>query len=178
MFLLLKDLKHLHKGRKIKNLKQQKSYKRKKRLFGFGSKKEKRQPPKFVDPLDIADAETLDPNADTETSTPTNSGLYKSYDSSESTDDGSFQGGGGQGMTHHDHSGGIIFTEEASFTHATQDGIDHGAPLSFNARRRHGDSVADSSSYQGMLSDFERLSTQDYASSSIASVTILKLFTT
>ncbi|MQM20244.1 hypothetical protein Taro_053263 [Colocasia esculenta] len=66
------------------------------------------------------------------------------------------------------------FSLESEFTHATQDGRDHGAPLS-TAKKFQADEKGqhigpiDSSSYQGIISDFHRLSTQDGTTSEDAS---------
>ncbi|MQM20345.1 hypothetical protein Taro_053363 [Colocasia esculenta] len=75
------------------------------------------------------------------------------------------KGGSGGGVRSGGSDGGsMYFSLESEFTHVTQDSRDHGAPLSYSKmyqvdeKRRHIGPV-DSSSYQGIESDFERLST-------------------
>ncbi|MQM23096.1 hypothetical protein Taro_056158 [Colocasia esculenta] len=138
------------------------------------------------DPLDIADAETLDPNAEDETPSPLdsprlpNSASHDSMttggSSSDAGGDGGGNGGGGggdggQGEGDGDSGqggggGGMAFTEEQFYRGATQDSS-HGAPLRYNRRQkfRPGSQVrgspVDSHSYDTMISDFERMSTQE-----------------
>ncbi|MQL84526.1 hypothetical protein Taro_017037 [Colocasia esculenta] len=74
-------------------------------------------------------------------------------------DGDSGQGGGGGG-------GGMAFTEEQFFRGATQD-TSHGALMQYNRRQKFrpgghgGGSPVDSHSYDTMISDFERMSTQE-----------------
>ncbi|MQL69172.1 hypothetical protein Taro_001442, partial [Colocasia esculenta] len=138
------------------------------------------------DPLDIADAETLDPNAEDDTPSPLdsprlpNSASHDSMtiggSSSDAGGDGGGNGGGGggnggQGGGDGDSGqggggGGMAFTEEQFFRGATQD-TSHGAPMRYNRRQkfrpggRGGGSLVDSHSYDTMISDFERMSTQE-----------------
>ncbi|MQM02547.1 hypothetical protein Taro_035309 [Colocasia esculenta] len=79
-------------------------------------------------------------------------------------DDG--QGGGDGDDDQGEGGGGMEFTEEQFYGGATQDSS-HGAPLRYNRRRRfrpgsqaRGEPV-DSHSYDTMISDFERMSTQE-----------------
>ncbi|MQM17810.1 hypothetical protein Taro_050787 [Colocasia esculenta] len=136
------------------------------------------------DPLDIVDAETLDPNADDETPSPLdsprlpNSASHDSMTTGGSSDAGGDSGGnggggdgnGGQGRGGGEGGegggGGMAFTKEQFFRGATQDSS-HGAPLRYNRRQRfppdsqgRGEPV-DSHSYDTMLSDFERMSTHE-----------------
>ncbi|MQL91421.1 hypothetical protein Taro_024035 [Colocasia esculenta] len=115
----------------------------------LGSKKGKKGVILVEDPLDIADAETLDPNA--EDNTPSlldsprlpNSASHDSMSTSGSSSDG---GGGGGGDTPQGGGGGnsgqgggggggIAFTEEQYFRGATQD-TNNGAPLQYNRRQK------------------------------------------
>ncbi|MQM03991.1 hypothetical protein Taro_036787 [Colocasia esculenta] len=140
------------------------------------------------DPLNIADAETLDPNAEDDTPSPLdsprlpNNASHDSMTTGGSSSDGGGGGGGdtpqgggggdsGQGGGDGDSGeggggGGIAFTEEQFFRGATQD-ISHGSPLQYNRRQKfrpggHAeDSAVDSNSYDTMISDFERMSTQE-----------------
>ncbi|MQL70912.1 hypothetical protein Taro_003223 [Colocasia esculenta] len=138
------------------------------------------------DPLDIADAETLDPNADDEILSPLdsprlpNSASHDSMttggSSSDAGGDGGGNGGGGggdggQGGEDGDDDqggggGGMEFTDEQFYGGATQDSS-HGAPMRYNRRQKfRPDSQArgspvDSHSYDTMISDFERMSTQE-----------------
>ncbi|MQL97845.1 hypothetical protein Taro_030543, partial [Colocasia esculenta] len=137
-------------------------------------------------PLDIADAETLDPNAEDETPSPLdsprlpNSASHDSMttggSSSDARGDGGGNGGGGggdggQGGGDGDSGqggggGGMAFIEEQFYQGATQDSS-HGTPLRYNRRQkfRPGSqargSPVDSHSYDTMISDFERMSTQE-----------------
>ncbi|MQM06629.1 hypothetical protein Taro_039459 [Colocasia esculenta] len=98
---------------------------------GWGSKKGKKGATIVEDPLDIADAETLDPNAEDETTSPLdsprlpNSAFHDSMTTGGSLDAGGDGGGngggrggdGGQGEGHGDSGqrgggGGMTFTEE------------------------------------------------------------------
>ncbi|MQM07158.1 hypothetical protein Taro_039997, partial [Colocasia esculenta] len=160
-------------------------HKKKKYWFsGWGSKKGKKGATIVEDPLDIADAETLDPNAEDETSPPLdsprlpNSASYDSMttggSSSDAGGDGGGNGGGGdggQGEKDGDSGqggggGGMAFTEEQFYRGATQDSS-HGVPLRYNRRQkfRPGSqargSPVDSHSYDTMISDFEMMSTQE-----------------
>ncbi|MQL79339.1 hypothetical protein Taro_011765 [Colocasia esculenta] len=155
---------------------------------GWGSKKGKKGATVVEDPLDIADAETLDPNADDETPSPLdsprlpNSASHDSMTTGGSSDAGGDGGGnggggggnggqgGGGGEGGEGGGGGMAFTEEQLFWGATQDSS-HGAPLRYNRRQRfppdsqgRGEPV-DSHSYDTMLSDFERMSTHESAGS-------------
>ncbi|MQL97847.1 hypothetical protein Taro_030541 [Colocasia esculenta] len=140
------------------------------------------------DPLDIADAETLDPNAEDDTSSPLDSPRLPnsaSHDSmttgGSSSDDGGGGGGnsgggggggdsgqgGGDGDSGQGGGGGrMAFTEEQIFRGATQD-TSHGARLKYNRRQKFsrgghaGGSPVDSNRYDTMISDFERMSTQE-----------------
>ncbi|MQL82291.1 hypothetical protein Taro_014758 [Colocasia esculenta] len=154
---------------------------------GWGSKKGKKGATVIEDPLDIADAETLDPNADDETPSPldsprlSNSASHDSMTTGGSSSDAGGNGGGnggggggdgGQGGGDGDDDqgggggGGMEFTEEQFYGGATQDSS-HGAPMRYNRRQkfRPGSqargSPVDSHSYDTMISDFERMSTQE-----------------
>ncbi|MQL88495.1 hypothetical protein Taro_021056 [Colocasia esculenta] len=138
---------------------------------GWGSKKGKKAATLVEDPLDIADAETLDPNAEDETPSPLdsprlpNSASHDSMTTGGSSSDAGGDGGGGggdggQGGGDGDDDqggggGGMEFTEEQFYGGATQDSS-HSAPL----RQARGSPV-DSHSYDTMISDFERMSTQE-----------------
>ncbi|MQM01887.1 hypothetical protein Taro_034647 [Colocasia esculenta] len=150
------------------------------------SKKGKKAATIVEDPLDIADAETLDPNAEDETSSPLdsprlpNSASHDSMttggSSSDVGGDGGGNGGGGGGDggqgggdgddDQGEGGGGMEFTDEQLYGGATQDSS-HGAPMRYNRRHkfRPGSqargSPVDSHSYDTMISDFERLSTQE-----------------
>ncbi|MQM05644.1 hypothetical protein Taro_038456 [Colocasia esculenta] len=160
--------------------------KKKSWFSGWGSKKGKKGATLVEDPLDIADAETLDPNAEDDTPSPLdsprlpNSASHDSMttggSSSDAGGDGGGNGGGGggddgQGGGDGDNGqggggGGMAFTEEQFFRGATQD-TSHGAPMRYNRRQKfRPDSQArgspvDSHSYDTMISDFERMSTQE-----------------
>ncbi|MQL69001.1 hypothetical protein Taro_001300 [Colocasia esculenta] len=153
---------------------------------GWGSKKGKKGATVIEDPLDIADAETLDPNADDETPSPLdsprlpNSASHDSMttggSSSDAGGDSGGNGGGGGcdgGQVGGDGDddqggggGGMEFTEEQFYGGATQDSS-HGAPMRYNRRQkfRPGSqargSPVDSHSYDTMISDFERMCTQE-----------------
>ncbi|MQL72138.1 hypothetical protein Taro_004450 [Colocasia esculenta] len=166
--------------------------KKKSWFSGWGSKKGKKCATLVEDPLDIADAETLDPNAEDDTPSPLdlprlpNSASHDSMttggSSSDAGGDGGGNGGGGgggggrggdggQGGGDGDNGqggggGGMAFTEEQFYRGATQDSS-HGAPLWYNRRQKfrpgsqaRGEPV-DSHSYDTMISDFERMSTQE-----------------
>ncbi|MQM10480.1 hypothetical protein Taro_043373 [Colocasia esculenta] len=150
----------------------------------WGSKKGKKGATVVEDPLDIADAETLDPNADDETPSPLdsprlpNSASHDSMTTGGSSDAGGDGGGnggggggnggqgGGGGEGGEGGGGGMAFTEEQFYGGATQDSS-HGAPMRYNRRQkfRPGSqargSPVDSHSYDTMISDFERMSTQE-----------------
>ncbi|MQM00508.1 hypothetical protein Taro_033244 [Colocasia esculenta] len=151
---------------------------------GWGSKKGKKGATVIEDPLDIADAETLDPNADDETLSPLDSPRLPnsaSYDSmtiggsSDAGGDGGGNGGGGggdggqgggDGDSGQGGGGDMTFTGEQFYGGATQDSS-HGAPLRYNRRQKfqpgsqaRGEPM-DSHSYDTMISDFERMSTQE-----------------
>ncbi|MQL89618.1 hypothetical protein Taro_022190 [Colocasia esculenta] len=164
---------------------------------GWGSKKGKKGATVVEDPLDIADVETLDPNADDETPSPLdsprlpNSASHDSMTTSGSSDAGGDGGGnsgggggnggqgggggeggeGGGGEGGEGGGGGMAFTEEQFYGGATQDSS-HGAPMQYNRRQkfRPGSqargSPVDSHSYDTMISDFERMSTQESVGSS------------
>ncbi|MQM08354.1 hypothetical protein Taro_041205 [Colocasia esculenta] len=120
---------------------------------GWGSKKGKKGATVVEDPLDIADAETLDPNADDETPSPLdsprlpNSASHDSMTTGGSSSDAGGDGGcndgggggdGGQGGGDGDDDqggggGGMEFTEEQFYGGATQDSS-HGAPMRYNRR--------------------------------------------
>ncbi|MQL70911.1 hypothetical protein Taro_003221 [Colocasia esculenta] len=159
---------------------------------GWGSKKGKKGATVVEDPLDIADVETLDPNADDETPSPLdsprlpNSASHDSMTTGGSSDaggdgDGNGGGGGGNGGQGggggeggvggggeggEGGGGGMAFTKEQFYGGATQDSS-HGAPMRYNRRQkfRPGSqargSPVDSHSYDTMISDFERMSTQE-----------------
>ncbi|MQL93657.1 hypothetical protein Taro_026311 [Colocasia esculenta] len=160
---------------------------------GWGSKKGKKGATVIEDPLDIADAETLDPNTDDETPSPLDSPRLPnsaSHDSmttgrssfcGSSSDAGGDGGGngeggggggdGGQGGGDGDDDqggggGGMEFTKEQFYGGATQNSS-HGAPMRYNRRQkfRPGSqargSPVDSHSYDTMISNFERMSTQE-----------------
>ncbi|MQL85630.1 hypothetical protein Taro_018161 [Colocasia esculenta] len=150
---------------------------------GWGSKKGKKGVTVVEDPLDIADAETLDPNADDETPSPLdsprlpNSASHDSMTTGGSSDTGGDSGGnggggggeggeGGGGEGGEGGGGGMAFTEEQFYGGATQDSS-HGAPMRYNRRQkfRPGSQArglpVDSHSYDTMISDFERMSTQE-----------------
>ncbi|MQM00232.1 hypothetical protein Taro_032968 [Colocasia esculenta] len=138
------------------------------------------------DPLDIADAETLDPNAEDETLSPldsprlSNNASHDSMTTGGSSLDAGGDGGGngrgvggdgGQGEGDGDSGqggggGGMTFTEEQFYRGATQD-TSHGAPIRYNKRQKFRlgsqarGSPVDSHSYDTMISDFERMSTQE-----------------
>ncbi|MQL86033.1 hypothetical protein Taro_018550 [Colocasia esculenta] len=152
----------------------------------WGSKKGKKAATIVEDPLDIADAETLDPNAEDETLSPLDSPRLpnsSSHDSmttggssSDAGGDGGGNGGGGGGDggqgggdgddDQGEGGGGMEFTEEQFYRGATQDSS-HGAPMWYNRMQkfRPGSqargSPVDSHSYDTMISDFERMSTQE-----------------
>ncbi|MQL94153.1 hypothetical protein Taro_026805 [Colocasia esculenta] len=160
--------------------------KKKSWFSSWGSKKGKKGATLVEDPLDIADAETLDPNAEDDTPSPLdsprlpNSASHDSMttggSSSDVGGDGGGNGGGGggddgQGGGDGDSGqggggGGMAFTEEQFFWGATQD-TSHGAPMRYNRRQkfRPGSqargSPVDSHSYDTMISYFERMSTQE-----------------
>ncbi|MQL72040.1 hypothetical protein Taro_004370 [Colocasia esculenta] len=164
--------------------------KKKSWFSGWGSKKGKKGATLVEDPLDIADAETLDPNAEDNTPSPLdsprlpNSASHDSMttggSSSDAGGDGGGNGGGGGGGGGGDDGqgggdgdsgqggggGGMAFTEKQFFRGATQD-TSHGAPMRYNRRQkfRPGSqargSPVDSHSYDTMISDFERMSTQE-----------------
>ncbi|MQL89734.1 hypothetical protein Taro_022318 [Colocasia esculenta] len=162
--------------------------KKKSWLSGWGSKKGKKGATLVEDPLDIADAETLDPNAEDDTPSPLDSPRLPNIASHDSMTTGGSssdargggggntpQGGGGgdsgQGGGDGDSGqggggGGMAFTEEQFFRGATQ-GTSHGALLQYNRRQKFrpnghaGGSAVDSNSYDTMISDFERMSTQE-----------------
>ncbi|MQM12504.1 hypothetical protein Taro_045423 [Colocasia esculenta] len=149
---------------------------------GWGSKKGKKGATVVEDPLDIANAETLDPNADDETPSPLdsprlpNSASHDSMSTDGSSsnaggDGGGGGGDGGQGRGDGDDDqggggGGMEFTEEQFYGGVTQDSS-HGVPMRYNRRQkfRPGSqargSPVDSHSYDSMISDFERMSTQE-----------------
>ncbi|MQM10172.1 hypothetical protein Taro_043067 [Colocasia esculenta] len=153
---------------------------------GWGSKKGKKGATVVEDPLDIADAETLDPNADDETPSPldsprlpnstTHDSMTTGGSSSDAGGDGGGNGGGGggdggQGGGDGDDDqggggGGMEFTEEQFYGGATQDSS-HGAPMRYNRRQKFRvgsqarGSPVDSHCYDTMISDFERMSTQE-----------------
>ncbi|MQL76947.1 hypothetical protein Taro_009348 [Colocasia esculenta] len=155
-------------------------------LSGWGSKKCKKGATLVEDPRDIADAETLDPNAEDDTPSPLDSPWLPSSASHDSmttggssSDDGgggsgnsgggggdSGQGGGDGGSGQGGGGGRMAFTEEQFFRGATQD-TSHGAPLKYNRRQKFsrgghaGGSPVDSNRYDTMISDFERMSTQE-----------------
>ncbi|MQM22525.1 hypothetical protein Taro_055578 [Colocasia esculenta] len=160
--------------------------KKKSWFSGWGSKKGKKGATIVEDPLDIADAETLDLNAEDETPSPLdsprlpNSASHDSMttggSSSDAGGDGVGNGGGGggdggQGEGDGDSGqggggGGMAFTEEQFYRGATQDS-GHGALLRYNRRQKFKPgsqargSPRDSHSYDTMISDFERMSTQE-----------------
>ncbi|MQL94452.1 hypothetical protein Taro_027107 [Colocasia esculenta] len=162
--------------------------KKKSWLSGWGSKKGKKCATFVEDPLDIADAETLDPDAEDDTPSPLdsprlpNSASHDLMTTGGSSSDAGGDGGGnsgggggggdsGQGGGDGDSGqgggcGGMAFIEEHFFRGATQD-TSHGAPLQYNRRQqfRPGDrargSPVDSHNYDTMISDFERTSTQE-----------------
>ncbi|MQL91047.1 hypothetical protein Taro_023642, partial [Colocasia esculenta] len=129
--------------------------KKKSWLSGRGSKKGKKGATLVEDPLDIADAETLIPNAEDDTPSPLdspqmpNSASHDSMTTGGSSSDarggggGNSGGGGGGGDSGQGggdgHSGqgggggGMTFTKEQFFRGATQD-TSHGAPLQYNRR--------------------------------------------
>ncbi|MQL91964.1 hypothetical protein Taro_024591 [Colocasia esculenta] len=149
--------------------------KKKSWFSGWGSKKGATL---VEDPLDIADAETLDPNAEDDTPSPLdsprlpNSASHDSMTTGGSSSDGGGDGGGnggggggdgGQGGGDGDSGqggggGGMAFTEEQFFRGATQD-TSHGALMRYNRRQkfRPGSqargSPVDSHSYDTMISD-------------------------
>ncbi|MQM03344.1 hypothetical protein Taro_036123 [Colocasia esculenta] len=149
---------------------------KKKSWFSWGSKKGKKMAAPILDPLDIADLETLDPNA--EETPPKDSPRLPSSRSHDSMTTGSPGGsvGGGDGDGRGDEGesgqgggsgGGIDFTAEQDFGgHCTQD-TDHGGPVQYNRRRKFREggrakgSAVDSDSYNTMISDFERMSTHE-----------------
>ncbi|MQL71163.1 hypothetical protein Taro_003449 [Colocasia esculenta] len=127
---------------------------------------------------------TLDPNADDETPSPLdsprlpNSASHDSMttggSSSDAGGDGDGNGGGGDGGQgggdgdddQGEGGGGMKFTEEQFYGGATQDSS-HGAPMRYNRRQKFRPdsqvrgSPVDSHSYDTMISDFERMSTQE-----------------
>ncbi|MQL76775.1 hypothetical protein Taro_009165 [Colocasia esculenta] len=153
---------------------------------GWGSKKGKKAATIVEDPLDIANAETLDPNAEDETPSPLdsprlpNSASHDSMTTGGSSSDAGGDGGGNDGGGGGDGGqgggdgnddqgeggGGMEFTEEQFYGGATQDSS-HGAPMRYNRRQkfRPGSqargSPVDSHSYDTMISDFESMSTQE-----------------
>ncbi|MQL81129.1 hypothetical protein Taro_013581 [Colocasia esculenta] len=118
---------------------------KKKSWFSWGSKKGKKMTAPVLDPLDIADLETLDPNA--EETPPEDSPRLPSSRSHDSMTtgspggsvgggDGDGGGGGGESGQGGGSSGGIDFTLEQDFGgHCTQD-TDHGGPVQYNRRRK------------------------------------------
>ncbi|MQL83123.1 hypothetical protein Taro_015613, partial [Colocasia esculenta] len=153
-------------------------------LSGWGSKKGKKSATLVEDPLDIADVETLDPNAEDDIPSPLdspwlpNSASHDSMTTGGSSSDGG-GGGGGGGDTPQGGGGGesgdsgqgggggeIAFTEEQYFRGATQD-TSHSASLQYNRMQKFsrgghaGGSTVDSNSYNTMISNFERTSTQE-----------------
>ncbi|MQM13850.1 hypothetical protein Taro_046777 [Colocasia esculenta] len=161
---------------------------KKKSWFSWGSKKGKKMIAPVLDPLDIADLETLDPNAE-ETPSEDSPRLpnSRSHDSmtigspggsvgggdgdgggDEGNDgDGGGGGGGGESGQGGGSGGGIHFTAEQHYGgHCTQD-TDHGGPVQYNRRRkfvkggRAKGSTVDSDSYNTMISDFERMNTHE-----------------
>ncbi|MQL96999.1 hypothetical protein Taro_029683 [Colocasia esculenta] len=140
---------------------------KKKSWFSWGSKKGKKMAAPVSDPLDIADLETLDPNA--EETPPEDSPRLPSSRSHDSMITGSPGGsvGGGDGDGGGGGGGGIQFTAEQHYGgHCTQD-TDHGGPVQYNRRQkfvkggRAEGSAVDSDSYNTMISDFERMSTDE-----------------
>ncbi|MQL91661.1 hypothetical protein Taro_024274 [Colocasia esculenta] len=106
--------------------------KKKSWLSGWGSKKGKKGATLVEDPLDIADAETLDPNAEDDTPSPLdsprlpNSTSHDSMTTGGSSSDAGGDGGGNSGGGDGDSGegggdGGMAFTEEQFFRGATQD---------------------------------------------------------
>ncbi|MQL99561.1 hypothetical protein Taro_032285 [Colocasia esculenta] len=143
---------------------------KKKSWLPWGSKKGKKLAAPSVDPLDIADLETLDPNA--EETPPEDSPRLpnsRSHDSMTtgspggSVGGGDGDGGGGDGNVGEGGGGGGNDGDGGAFT-AEQH---HGGPVKYNRRRRvrgggraEGAAV-DSDSYNTMISDFERMSTNE-----------------
>ena len=143
---------------------------KKKSWLPWGSKKGKKLAAPSVDPLDIADLETLDPNA--EETPPEDSPRLPSSRSHDSMTTGSpggsvgggdGDGGGGDGNVGEGGGGGGNDGDGGAFT-AEQH---HGGPVKYNRRRRvrgggraEGAAV-DSDSYNTMISDFERMSTNE-----------------
>ncbi|MQL80579.1 hypothetical protein Taro_013031 [Colocasia esculenta] len=159
---------------------------KKKSWFSWGSKKGEKMAAPVEDPLDIANLETLDPNAE---ETPfENSPRLPNSRSHDSITTGSLGGsvgggdgdGGGDSDNDEDRGGGrsesgqgggsgggMLFTEEQRYgDHCTQDG-DHGAPVQYNRRRkfvkggRAKGSAVGSDSYDTMISDFKRMNTYE-----------------
>ncbi|MQL96001.1 hypothetical protein Taro_028673 [Colocasia esculenta] len=137
---------------------------KKKSWFSWGSKKGKKMVAPIEDPLDIADLETLDPNAE-ETPSKDSPRLPSSH-SHDSLTIGSPSGSVGEGDG--DGGGGemVFMAEKCHGDQCTQDG-DHGAPIQYNRRQkfvkggRVEGSLVDSDSYNTMISDFERMSTHE-----------------
>ncbi|MQL86131.1 hypothetical protein Taro_018670, partial [Colocasia esculenta] len=116
--------------------------------------------------------ETLDPNVEDDTPSSLDSPRFPNSASHDSMTTGGGGGGdGGQGGGDGDSGqggggGGMAFTEEQFFRGATQD-TSLGAPMRYNRRQKFrpsghgGGSPVDSHSYDTMISDFERMSTQE-----------------
>ncbi|MQM02717.1 hypothetical protein Taro_035482 [Colocasia esculenta] len=115
-------------------------------LSGWRSKKGKKGATLVEDPLDIADTESLDPNAEDDTPSPLDSPRLPnsaSHDSMTIGGPSSDDGGGGGGNTPQGGEGGdsgqggggggIAFTKEQFFRGATQN-VNHSAPLQYNRR--------------------------------------------
>ncbi|MQL73905.1 hypothetical protein Taro_006267 [Colocasia esculenta] len=136
----------------------------KKSWFSWGSKKGKKMAAPILDPLDIADLETLDPNA--EETPPEDSPRLpnsRSHDSMTTGSPGGFVGGGdgdggGDGGNDGDGGGGggggIHFTAEQHF-------VQYNRRRKFRECGRAEGSAVDSDSYNTMISDFERMSTHE-----------------
>ncbi|MQM19198.1 hypothetical protein Taro_052198, partial [Colocasia esculenta] len=149
---------------------------KKKSWFSWGSKKGKKMAAPVEDPFDIADLETLDPNAEETPSEDSprlpssrshNSMTTGSPGGSVGGGDGDGGGGGGKSGQGGGSGGGMVFTAEQRYgDHCTQD-VDHGAPVQYNRRRkfvkdgRAEGSAMDSDSYNTMISNFERMSTHE-----------------
>ncbi|MQM15675.1 hypothetical protein Taro_048625 [Colocasia esculenta] len=140
---------------------------KKKSWLSWGSKAKKKMAAPNLDPLDIADLETLDPNA--EETPPEESPRLPSSRSHDSMTIGSPGGsvGGGDGDGGGGGGGGIEFTTEQHYGgHCTQD-TDHGGQVQYNRRRKFREggraegSAVDSDSYNTMIPDFERMSTHE-----------------
>ncbi|MQM00510.1 hypothetical protein Taro_033247 [Colocasia esculenta] len=143
---------------------------KKKSWFSWGSKKGKKMVAPVEDPLDIANLETLDLNAE-ETPSEDSPRLpnSRSHDSMTIGSPGGSVGGGdgdGGGDNGNDEDGGGEGAEQRYGDHCTQDG-DHGAPVKYNRRRkfvkggRAEGSAVDSDSYNTMIYDFDRMSTHE-----------------